>query len=58
MRGKLLVNTHLGGQFPPDYNMSVLVESSTPYQKVGEYKGSNGCHYRGLPLSIHGIQGK
>jgi hypothetical protein len=45
-------------QFPPGYNRSVLVENSMPYPNVGEYKGSNGCHYRGLPLTNCGIQGK
>jgi hypothetical protein len=38
------------GQFWP--------KNSTPYLNVGEYKGSNGCHYRGLPLTICGIWGK
>jgi hypothetical protein len=38
------------GQFWPKYSMS--------YPNVGEYKGSNGCHYCGLPLTICGIQGK
>jgi hypothetical protein len=28
------------------------------YPNVEECKGSNGCHYRGLPQSIRGIQGK
>jgi hypothetical protein len=56
--GLSIRNSRFGHQFPPGYNKSVLTESSTPYLNVGEYKGSNGCHYRGLPLSIRGIRGK
>jgi hypothetical protein len=48
-------NSRFGHQFPP---MSVLAESSTLYPNVGEYKGSNDCHYRGLPLSIREMRGK
>jgi hypothetical protein len=42
-------DTRFGHQFPPGYNRSVLAESSTAHPNVGEYKGSNSCHYRGLP---------
>jgi hypothetical protein len=51
-------NTRFGHQFPPGYDMSFLAENSTPYPNMGEYKGSNGCHYRGIPLTNHGIRGK
>jgi hypothetical protein len=33
-------------------------KNSTSYPNMGEYKGSNDCHYDGLPLTIHGIRGK
>jgi hypothetical protein len=42
-------DTRFGHQFPPGYNRSVLAESSTAHPNVGGYKGSNSCHYRGLP---------
>jgi hypothetical protein len=51
-------NSRYGHLLPCGYNRSVLAESSTPYPNMGEYKGSNGYQYRGLPLSIHAIQGK
>jgi hypothetical protein len=41
-------NSRFRHQFPPGYNRSILAKSSTPYPNVGEYKGSNGYHYRGL----------
>jgi hypothetical protein len=51
-------NSRFGHQFPLGYDRSVLAENSTPYPNVGEYKGSNGCHYRSLPLTNRGIRGK
>jgi hypothetical protein len=51
-------NTRFGNQFPPGYNRSVLAENSTPYLNVGEYKGSNSCQHRGLPLTNLEIWGK
>jgi hypothetical protein len=56
--GLSIRNSHFGHQFPPGYNRLVLAKSSMPYPNMGEYKGSNSYHYRGLPLSICGIRGK
>jgi hypothetical protein len=43
-------DTSFDHQFPPGCNRSVLAESSTSYPNVGQFKRSNRCHYRGLPL--------
>jgi hypothetical protein len=40
------------------WHVSVLAENPTPYSNVRDYKGSNGCHHHGLPLTNRGIQGK
>jgi hypothetical protein len=58
--GLLIRNSRFGHQFPLGYDRSVLAKNSTLYPNVGggEYKGSNDCHYRGLPLTNRGIWGK
>jgi hypothetical protein len=47
-------NTRFRHQFPPGYNRSVLAENYTLYPNMGEYKGSNSCHYCSLPLTNRG----
>jgi hypothetical protein len=47
--GLSIRNSRFGHQFPRGYNRSVMAENSTSYLNMGQYKGSNGCHYRGQP---------